>query len=198
MPRIIVFDVNETLLDLAALDPYFERAFGDTTARKEWFAEMLRTAFVSRVPANPIGDAAIQSLRKFGVDTAHVVRGGDRLGIYFLETGAAQRGSLVVYDRARSAVAEIEPGMVPWKEVFAGGGWFHWTGITPAISAGAADVVAEALDAAREAGVTVSCDLNFRAKLWKWGKTAGEVMPDLVAQTDVIIEKAELVEPAAQ
>lgn len=147
--------------------------------------------FVTRLPGNPIGDAAIAFLRKHGVDTSCVVRGGDRIGIYFLEIGAAQRGSLVVYDRAGSSLAEIQKGMVPWPEVFAGAGWFHWTGITPSISQGAAEVVAEALEAASSAGVTISCDLNYRAKLWKWGRTAGEVMPDLVSHCDIIIGNEE-------
>ncbi len=151
----------------------------------------LETSFVSRIPANPIGDAAINALRKYGVQTSSVVRGGDRLGIYFLETGAAQRGSLVVYDRANSAVAEIEPGMVDWDDVFKDGGWFHWTGITPAISEGAAQVTLEAVQAATKNNVTVSCDLNYRAKLWKWGKQPGEVMPALVEHCDVIIGNEE-------
>ena len=151
----------------------------------------LSAVFVSRIPANPIGDAAVASMRKLGVDTRAIVRGGERLGIYFLEIGAAQRGSLVVYDRAGSALASIERGVVDWSRVFEGADWFHWTGITPAISRGAADVVDEALEVARKAGVTVSCDLNFRAKLWKWGSEAREVMPSLVERCDIIIGNEE-------
>ncbi|MCU0501269.1 MAG: sugar kinase, partial [Anaerolineae bacterium] len=140
-----------------------------------------QTEFVSRVPANDLGDACIAYLRQHGIGTSHILRGGDRLGIYFLEAGAAQRASKVVYDRAGSSFAAIKPGMVDWKTVFQGADWFHWTGITPAVSEGAALACAEAIGVARQMGITVSCDLNYRAKLWKWGKKAGEVMQDLVA-----------------
>jgi len=127
----------------------------------------------------------------YGVSVRYIARGGDRLGIYFLEAGAAQRSSKVIYDRANSALATIEPGMIDWKTVFAGADWFHWTGITPAISESAAATCIEAVECAREMGVTVSCDLNYRAKLWKWGKTAGEVMPDLVGRSDVAVGNEE-------
>ena len=147
--------------------------------------------FVTRLPKNELGEACRAFLRTFGVNTGHVAWGGDRLGIYFLETGAAQRASKVVYDRAGSAIAAIQPGMVDWKAVFAGADWFHWTGITPAISEGAALACAEAIQVARQMGVTVSCDLNYRAKLWKWGKKAGEVMSELVAGCDVAIGNEE-------
>jgi 2-dehydro-3-deoxygluconokinase len=109
------------------------------------------------------------------VRTDHIVRGGDRLGIYFLETGAAQRASKVIYDRAGSSFATIQSGMVDWNAAFAGADWFHWTGITPAVSQGAAAACSEAIAIARQKGLTVSCDLNYRAKLWKWGRSAGEV-----------------------
>lgn len=147
--------------------------------------------FVTRLPENDIADACLRELRGLGVDTGNCIRGGDRMGIYFLETGAVARASKVVYDRAHSAVSEIEPGMIDWKKVLSGADWFHWTGITPAISQGAADVCLEALEAASELGVTVSCDLNFRKKLWKYGKTAGEVMEKLVPYCDVIIGNEE-------
>jgi 2-dehydro-3-deoxygluconokinase len=147
--------------------------------------------FVTRLPKNELGEACRAFLRTFGVNTDHVAWGGDRLGIYFLETGAAQRASKVVYDRAGSSIAAIQPGMVDWKAVFAGADWFHWTGITPAISEGAALACAEAIQAARQMGVTVSCDMNYRAKLWKWGKKAGEVMSELVAGCDVAIGNEE-------
>jgi len=130
-------------------------------------------------------------VRQFGVDTSHIVRQGNRLGIYFLEAGAVQRPSKVVYDRANSAVSEVQPGDIDWKAAFGGADWFHWTGITPAISEGAANVCLEAAKAAKDMGLTVSCDLNFRKKLWKWGKSAGEVMPDLVSLTDVAIGNEE-------
>ena len=147
--------------------------------------------FVTRLPKNDLGQACRAFLRTYGVSTEHVAWGGDRLGIYFLETGAAQRASKVIYDRANSAIAAIQPGMVDWKAVFTGADWFHWTGITPAISEGAALACAEAIQAARQMGVTVSCDMNYRAKLWKWGKAAGEVMSELVAGCDVAIGNEE-------
>jgi 2-dehydro-3-deoxygluconokinase len=130
-------------------------------------------------------------LRQYGVLTDHIVRGGDRLGIYFLETGAAQRASQVVYDRAGSSFATIQPGMVDWQVALEGADWFHWTGITPAVSPGAAEACREGIQAAKQRGLAVSCDLNYRAKLWKWGKSAGEVMSDLVALCDVAIGNEE-------
>ncbi len=148
--------------------------------------------YVTRLPDNDLGEACLQFIRQHGVGVRHVVRGGDRLGIYFLETGAAQRGSKVIYDRAdsshrhhRAGDDRLEGRSSPDAD------WFHWTGITPAISEGAADVCLEAAKAAREMGLTVSCDLNYRAKLWKWGKKAGEVMPELVALCDVAIGNEE-------
>ena len=151
----------------------------------------LPVEYVTRLPANDIGDACLNFIRQYGIGTRHIVRGGDRLGIYFLEMGAVQRGSKVVYDRAGSSLATIQPGMIDWKEVFADAGWFHWTGITPAISAGAAEVCLEAVKTAKAMGLTVSCDLNYRNKLWKWGKTPAEVMPELVKYTDIAIGNEE-------
>lgn len=147
--------------------------------------------YVTRLPKNDLGDACIQFLRQYGVGVDQIIRGGERLGIYFLEMGAAQRGSKVVYDRSQSAIATIERGMVDWERVFAGADWFHWTGITPAISAGTADVCLEAAQAAKQLGLTVSCDLNYRKNLWKWGKKAGEVMPEMVSQCDIAIGNEE-------
>ncbi|NLE75315.1 MAG: sugar kinase [Chloroflexi bacterium] len=147
--------------------------------------------YVTRLPQNDLGDACIQFLRQYGVGTKKIVRGGDRLGIYFLENGAMQRGSKVVYDRAGASIATVERGMIDWRRVFANADWFHWTGITPAIAAGTAEVCLEAAQVAREMGLTVSCDLNYRKNLWKWGKKAGQVMPDLVAQCDVAIGNEE-------
>ncbi|MDP2989091.1 MAG: sugar kinase, partial [Kiritimatiellota bacterium] len=140
--------------------------------------------FVTRLPNNDLGDACLAVLRSYGVGTGRITRGGERIGIYFLETGAAQRASKVIYDRAGSSFATIQPGMIDWKTIFADADWFHWSGITPAVSQGAAEVCREAILAAREMGVTVSCDLNYRAKLWKWGKPAGEVMGELVGMCD--------------
>ena len=130
----------------------------------------LPVSFVTRVPDNDIADACLRELRGFGVDVNDVIRGGNRLGIYFLETGAVSRGSKVIYDRPGSAIAQIEPGMIDWDKVLEGAGWFHWTGITPAISEGAAKVCLEAVKKCNEKGITVSCDLNYRKNLWKWGK----------------------------
>lgn len=147
--------------------------------------------FVTRLPSNEVGQACLRFIREAGVGTDKIIFGGERLGIYFLEMGAVARGSLVLYDRANSALATIEPGMIDWDAAFAGATWFHWTGITPAISAGAAAVCLEAVQAARQLGLTVSCDLNYRNKLWKWGKKAGEVMSELVALCDVAIGNEE-------
>ncbi|MBQ6015671.1 MAG: sugar kinase [Bacteroidales bacterium] len=147
--------------------------------------------FVTRLPENDIAKACVSDLHKHGVGTKYCVYGGDRLGIYFLETGAVARPSKVVYDRAHSAISEIQPGMIDWDKVLEGADWFHWTGITPAISQGAADVCLEACKAANRLGVTVSCDLNYRKNLWKYGKKAGEVMPELVACSDIILGNEE-------
>ena len=149
------------------------------------------TQYITRLPKNDIGDACENYLRQFGVGTAHIVRVGERLGIYFLEHGAVHRGSKVVYDRAGSALADIEPGMIDWETAFADADWFHWTGITPAISAGAAATCLEAVKAARARGLTVSTDMNYRSKLWKWGRKPVEVMEELVSYCDVAIGNEE-------
>jgi 2-dehydro-3-deoxygluconokinase len=148
-------------------------------------------SFVSRLPKNDIGDWAIQNLRKYNVQTQDILRGGERVGIYFLETGAVARASKVVYDRAGSAIADIQPGMLDWEAIFKDANWFHWTGITPALSEGAAATCLEGIKMANKLGVTVSTDLNFRKNLWKYGKTAAEVMPELVAGCDVILGNEE-------
>ena len=147
--------------------------------------------FVTRFPDNDIARSCIRDLRSYGVDTANCITGGDRLGIYFLETGAVARPSKVVYDRAGSSIATIAPGMIDWDKVLEGAEWFHWTGITPALSQGAADVCLEAVRAANRLGVTVSCDLNYRKNLWKYGKKASEVMPALVEGCDIILGNEE-------
>lgn len=152
--------------------------------------------FVSRLPDNDLGIACLKFLRQQGVTVDHVVRTGERLGLFFLEAGAAQRGSKVIYDRSRSAFATIDPGMIDWAMVFSGADWFHFTGITPAVAEGPAEAVAEATQVAGDLGLTVSCDLNYRAKLWDWGRAASEVMPELVSRCDVAIgneEDAEMV-----
>lgn len=149
------------------------------------------TDFVTRLPENDIAKACVMDLRKYGVGTSNIIYGGDRVGIYFLETGAVARASKVVYDRANSAISEIKPGMVDWEKVFEGAQWFHWTGITPALSQGAADACLEAIKVANKMGITVSCDLNYRKNLWKYGKKASEVMPTLVEGCDVILGNEE-------
>jgi 2-dehydro-3-deoxygluconokinase len=151
----------------------------------------LDVSFVTRLPKNDISDWCLGTLNSYGVDTRDIVFGGDRMGIYFLETGAVSRGSKVVYDRANSSVSQIEPGMIDWDKVLEGASWFHWTGITPAISQGAADVCLEGIKAANAKGITVSSDLNYRKNLWKYGKSANEVMPELVAGTDIILGNEE-------
>lgn len=147
--------------------------------------------FVTRLPANDLGDCALLELRKRNVGTDKIVRGGSRLGIYFLEMGAVARGSKVVYDREHSAISEIKTGMIDWDQVFSEAGWFHWTGITPAISQSTADVTLEALQAASARGLTISTDLNYRKKLWKYGKDSSEVMPKLVEYCDIILGNEE-------
>jgi 2-dehydro-3-deoxygluconokinase len=147
--------------------------------------------FVTRLPSNELGDACLNCLRQYGVGTANVARGGGRLGIYFLETGAVQRSSKVVYDRAGSAIATAEPKTFDWNTILDDASWFHVTGITPAISENCADATLEAVQTARKLGVTVSVDLNYRSKLWKWGKSAGEIMTDIVRSADVVVANEE-------
>lgn len=140
---------------------------------------------------NGISDAFLGEMRRFGVDVSHVVRGPGRFGIYFVEPGANQRGAKVLYDREGSSIALAGPGAIDWSTVFAGAGWFHITGISPAISASAAELSIESVKAAKAAGLTVSIDLNFRKNLWKYGKKASEVMPLLAEHCDVIIANEE-------
>lgn len=151
--------------------------------------------YVTRLPKNEIAEACIGELKKNGVKTDSIVRGGERIGIYFLETGASQRPSKVIYDRAHSAIAEIAPGMVDWKKVFEGAKWFHVTGITPALSNPASDATVEAVTVARRMGLTVSCDLNYRKKLWT-REQAEKVMSKVMQNVEVAIaneEDAEMV-----
>ena len=143
--------------------------------------------FVTRLPNSDIGKCAFMELRKRNVGTSNIVFGGERLGIYFLETGAVSRGSKVVYDRANSAMAEIESGMIDWDQVFDGASWFHWTGITPAISQSAAAVCLEAVKIASERAITISTDLNYRSKLWKYEGNRQEIMTELTSYCDIIL-----------
>ena len=150
-----------------------------------------RSIYVTCLPDNPVGQGAVNFLRTHGVDTRFVQRSGSRVGIYFLEIGAAQRPSRVIYDRNHSSIAEVKPGSIDWAAVFAECDGFHVTGITPAVSANAAEESLAALKAARRAGAAVSIDLNYRKNLWKYGKTAGEVMPALVELADIAIGNEE-------
>ena len=150
----------------------------------------LESYFVSRLPKHEIGESALQAVRRYGVRADYIVRGGERLGIYFLETGASQRPSKVIYDRAESAVTEMDSSMIDWAEVFEGKDWFHWTGITPALGEKAANALKDACIAAKNAGVKVSCDLNFRSKLWS-EKEAQNVMIPLMEYVDVCIANEE-------
>lgn len=148
------------------------------------------TAFVTKLPAHEIGQAAVNELRKFGVDTSRIVRGGNRIGIYFLEKGASQRPSKVIYDRAHSAIAEASPEDFDWNEIFQNADWFHFTGITPALNDTLAAICLDACKKAKELGLTVSCDLNYRNKLWSREK-AGQVMSELCKYVDVCIANEE-------
>ena len=198
MPKVISF--GEIMLRLAtpgylrfSQAKQFDATFGGGEANVAVSLANygIETEFVTRFPDNDIARSCIRDLHSYGVGTRHCIFGGDRLGIYFLETGAVARPSKVIYDRANSSISQISKGMIDWDKVFEGADWFHWTGITPAISQGAADVCLEAVQAANRLGITVSCDLNYRKNLWKYGKTAGEVMPELVAGCDVILGNEE-------
>jgi len=147
--------------------------------------------FITRLPQNDIAQACIMELKRFGVGVDKIITGGDRLGIYFLETGAVARASKVIYDRAGSSISGIQKGMIDWEKAFEGVSWFHWTGITPAIAESTAKVCLEAIQVANKKGITVSTDLNYRKNLWKYGKKAGEVMPELVAGCDIILGNEE-------
>lgn len=150
----------------------------------------LDSYYVTKLPAHEIGQAGVNSLRRFGVNTEYIVRGGDRVGIYYLEKGASQRPSKVIYDRANSAIALASPADFDWKKIFDGADWFHFTGITPALNDTVADICLEACKAAKALGITVSCDLNYRKKLWSREK-AGEVMGKLCQYIDVCIANEE-------
>jgi 2-dehydro-3-deoxygluconokinase len=179
--------------------PQFVASFGGGEANVAVALAMfgLPSTYVTALPKkNPIADAVIGDLRRFGVDTSKIVRGIGRMGIYYVEAGANQRPSKVIYDREYSAIALAKCGDIDWSHVFEGAGWFHLTGITPAISASAADLALESVRKAREMGVTVSCDLNYRKNLWQWGKLATEVMPGLVKHVDIAIANEEDVQMA--
>ena len=193
-PRVITF--GEIMLRLSP--PSFQRlsqarsfelAFGGAEANVAVSLAQfgVSASYVTRLPHNPLAEGCLQFLRQYGVETADIVWGGSRVGIYFMERGAAQRGGEVIYDRATSALTTIEPGMVDWEAILSKGDWFHWTGITPAVSEGAAAACREAVETARRLGLTISCDLNYRSRLWKWGRHPKQVMPDLVRACDLLI-----------
>lgn len=156
------------------------------------------TQYCTVLPDNAIGDECIKELRRFGVDVSKVQRGPGRMGIYFLENGANQLPSKVVYDRAYSSIALAKPGDIDWDKVFEGVDWFHITGITPAISESAMELSLESVKVAKEKGITVSCDLNYRKNLWKYGKKAAEVMRELAKYVDVAIANEEDVQKALE
>lgn len=198
MARIVTF--GEIMLRLKSPDrerffqsPTLEATFGGGEANVAVSLAQYGqdVAFVTALPAHDIGQACVRELRGFGVDVSGILFKPGRLGIYFLEAGANQRASKVIYDRAGSALAELRPGEIDWDRVFAGCAWFHFTGITPAVSQSAAEVVAEACQAARRLGVHISCDLNYRKNLWQYGKTAQEVMSELTAYVDTVIANEE-------
>ena len=172
--------------------PVLEMTFGGGEANVAVSLALLgdEAAFVTRLPKNDVADACIQRIRGLGVDTRHILRGGERIGIYFLESGASQRASTVTYDRAHSAISEINPADLKWDEILKGADWFHFTGITPALGDAAAQASLDGAKAAKKLGLTVSCDLNFRKKLWSSEK-AGKVMSGLMEHVDICIANEE-------
>jgi 2-dehydro-3-deoxygluconokinase len=146
----------------------------------------ISSAFVTRLPENDLGMSAVQAIRAHGVDTSFVLRGGDRLGLYFTETSNTLRPSRVIYDRKDSSFSTLLPGMLDWEKIFEHARWFHWSGISAAVSPGAAAVCLEGLNAAKKAGVKISADLNYRSTLWKYGKHPAEVMPHLLSYCDLM------------
>ncbi len=196
--RLITF--GEVMLRLKS--PGFERLFqsplleatfggGESNVAVSLANYGLDVAYVTVLPESPVADACIAYLRGKNVDTSLIARGDGRMGIYFLEAGANQRPSNVIYDRAHSAIASAEPGSLNWERIFDGASWFHITGITPALSQSAAELSLQAVQVARQKGLTVSCDYNYRKKLWKYGKAAPEVMTELVRYVDVGIANEE-------
>jgi 2-dehydro-3-deoxygluconokinase len=180
---------HERLLQSPLLEATFGGGEANVAASLALFG--VPVDFVTALPANAIGDACCAFLQGFGIGTSHIVRSGDRLGLYFLEAGSNQRPSRVIYDRARSALAEAAPTAFPWERIFQDAAWFHVTGITPALSRNSADIALAGVRAARERGLTVSCDYNYRKNLWKYGRTAPEVMTELVRHCDIGIANEE-------
>lgn len=180
---------NERLFQSPSLDATFGGGEANVAVALSNYG--LDSAFVSALPDNPVGDAAIRELQSFGVATRNVLRSGDRVGIYYLEAGANQRPSNVVYDRAHSSIATVDPKAFDWATILHGSKWLHITGITPALSESAAQLSLDAVKVAQAKNVTVSCDFNYRGKLWNYGKNAPEVMRELVQFVDVGIANEE-------
>jgi 2-dehydro-3-deoxygluconokinase len=200
--KVITF--GELMLRLAApgterllQTPRLEATFGGSEANVAIGLSLfgVPASHVTVLPEqSALSDACIGELRRFGVDTSGIVRGNGRFGVYYLESGANQRPPRILYDRENSAIALAKPGAIPWEDLFMGAGWFHVSEITPAISSSAADLTLDAVRRAHKAGLTVSCDLNHRKNLWKWGSDAQDVMPALMQYTDVVIGNRETME----
>ena len=176
---------QERLLQMRQLDVQFGGSEANVAVSLAQFGTKVQ--YVTRIPGSEIGHAALGEVRRYGVDTTPAVYGGDRLGLYYLEMGAGNRSSKVIYDRAHSGMASLQKGIIDWDTIFKTATWFHWSGITPAISQSAADATLEAIQAAQKAGIIVSCDLNYRANLWKYGKTPADIMPELMKGCDVML-----------
>lgn len=198
MPHVITF--GEVMLRLTppgrlrfGQAPHFEVTFGGAEANVAVLIAQLggSAEFVTRLPENDIAQRAIEDLRGLGVGVGKIVRGGDRIGVYYLEQGASQRPGKVIYDRAHSAIAEAEAEAFDWKKIFAGASWFHFSGITPALSTATAQATAQAVAAAREAGLRISFDMNYRAKLWSSPRQAGEVLAPLMNGVELCVTSAE-------
>jgi 2-dehydro-3-deoxygluconokinase len=198
MTRVVTF--GEVMLRLKS--PGFERLFQSPLLEATFGGAEANVAvslaqfgvpvsFVTALPSNPLGESAVSEIRKFGVDTSFIKRAGDRIGIYFLESGSNQRASKVTYDRTGSSMASAKPGDFDWDAIFEGATWFHISGVTPAISASAAALSLEAVKSARSKGITVSCDYNYRKNLWRYGKKAPEVMREIVSHANIGIANEE-------
>ncbi|MEM8857098.1 MAG: sugar kinase, partial [Chloroflexota bacterium] len=174
----------ERLFQSPVLDTHFGGGEANTAVSLAQFGA--DTKYVTALPANPIGEACVRFLRGFGVDVSDIQRLGDRIGIYFLEPGANQRPTHVVYDRSHSAMAEVDPATFDWDKILDGASWFHVTGITAAISQAGADLTLAAVQAASSKGITVSCDTSYRSKLWQYGKRPNEVMPAIAEHVNVL------------
>ena len=180
---------NDLLFQRPQLEATFGGAESNVAVSLANYGEEVE--FVTALPSNAIANAAIRELRGIGVGVSHIMRSGSRVGIYYAEPGASMRPSKVIYDRAHSSISEVSANSFDWKNIFGGVTWFHTTGITPAIAEGTAEAALEAVKTARASGVKVSCDLNYRKNLWKWGKNPEEVMTEMAGFVDVLIANEE-------